>query len=787
MKSVFATRPCGAVILAWCMLVLLAPALPAGIVVQGGTVLHAVPPAIGGAMIEYHDYPSPFVSGNTYGYQADFTAMTAKGGKLMRMGAYPDTRTNQTLAQFDLKVKAIRACGATPMLYVPIKTGTAMANKYYTADGMATTGTIASNAAYLVKHYRGLDTGAPAHDPDFAANPVPLIYLEVGNEPGISVDYLATPTEYMTDFTNIHNALVAAGLRDYVKLCGPVAHVPYKQGITTDPMYDVLLANCHDMIDVVTFHHYANSSTSQSAFAELNKGARMDGPLDPNRIVTSTNYNWGTPTCNMGVAGLIKTMTQYTYARGVGLGITEHNFGGLDTHGIAAGVYNLINTHYLLVNKTGIPSVLDCAFIFDQYGTNYGFGMYNADHSPDYAWWAMWIRDNLRGGSVLDYTQSATGGLLNAAGYPYLLPTATRDPGELFVEVVNRNQVALTDTITISGLSLSTSATVHTMANGVYPDAGTGTSLNATFSYTFPAMSAVIFRFPIQKVAAPTLDLPAGTYNGAQQVTIQCATAGAEIRYTLDGSEPTAASPLYTYPIDLDQSCTVKARAFKAGMQDSDAVAAAYVIQLSLLGRWEFDGDFADLGAAPANTGTAVNGATLVTGTKASGTGALNLDGVNDCVTVADEASLRVTGALTLAANIRATNTGNRNIVAKSFNDGYRWRLNGSGCQNLIIGITGTSSVQQVTSTAVVSSSAWHHVAVTLQYTGTVGTATFYLDGAAQDTRTFNGSFATEAGTGALVIGARAADGSEPFGGQLDDVRVYNRVLTAAEIGALVP
>ncbi|MEV4150146.1 chitobiase/beta-hexosaminidase C-terminal domain-containing protein [Amycolatopsis sp. NPDC049691] len=79
-------------------------------------------------------------------------------------------------------------------------------------------------------------------------------------------------------------------------------------------------------------------------------------------------------------------------------------------------------------------------------------------------------------------------------------------------------------------------------------------------------------------VAAPTFSPPGGTYAGAQTVTISSATAGATIRYTVDGSTPTASSTLYSGPISVPNSRTVNAIALKSGSANSPVSSATYTI-----------------------------------------------------------------------------------------------------------------------------------------------------------------------------------------------------------------
>ena len=83
----------------------------------------------------------------------------------------------------------------------------------------------------------------------------------------------------------------------------------------------------------------------------------------------------------------------------------------------------------------------------------------------------------------------------------------------------------------------------------------------------------------VMPVATPTFSVDGGTYTSVQSVTISCATDGATIYYTTDGTDPTSSSTEYTSAVSIDHSCTLKAIAIK-GDDESNVASAAYTINL---------------------------------------------------------------------------------------------------------------------------------------------------------------------------------------------------------------
>ncbi len=81
-------------------------------------------------------------------------------------------------------------------------------------------------------------------------------------------------------------------------------------------------------------------------------------------------------------------------------------------------------------------------------------------------------------------------------------------------------------------------------------------------------------------VSPPSFSLESGVYDGARMLTLSTATAGAEIRYTTDGTTPTASSTLYEHPIVLAESTTrlYQAAAFAPGLTASGSASRLYKV-----------------------------------------------------------------------------------------------------------------------------------------------------------------------------------------------------------------
>ncbi|MEE4356361.1 MAG: chitobiase/beta-hexosaminidase C-terminal domain-containing protein [Desulfococcaceae bacterium] len=115
-------------------------------------------------------------------------------------------------------------------------------------------------------------------------------------------------------------------------------------------------------------------------------------------------------------------------------------------------------------------------------------------------------------------------------------------------------------------------------AEGEYDISGTASADGQAISIDGDAGFTV--NCAASKVAMPYFTPVSGT-QAPGSVSIFCDTAGAEIRYTTDGSEPTPASSIYTGSIAVSASLTLKAKGFKTGLTQSDTASAYYPVRES--------------------------------------------------------------------------------------------------------------------------------------------------------------------------------------------------------------
>jgi hypothetical protein len=84
-------------------------------------------------------------------------------------------------------------------------------------------------------------------------------------------------------------------------------------------------------------------------------------------------------------------------------------------------------------------------------------------------------------------------------------------------------------------------------------------------------------------VAPPVFNPAGGTYTAPQTVSGSSATPFAEIRYTTDGTEPVPSSTLYTEPISIGTTTTLKAKAWRTGLTPSTITSATYQMNFGTL------------------------------------------------------------------------------------------------------------------------------------------------------------------------------------------------------------
>ena len=199
-----------------------------------------------------------------------------------------------------------------------------------------------------------------------------------------------------------------------------------------------------------------------------------------------------------------------------------------------------------------------------------------------------------------------------------------------------------------------------------------------------------------------------------------------------------------------------------------------------LVGYWTFDG--ADISGTTAldksgqgNNGT-ITGATKKTGKLGQG---LKFNGSSDKVLVSYNASLNLPTVITISAwiNIKSLAT-SATIVAKGSN--YLLQLNDASLDELTFAFY-TGGWREVTTQDLnLQTNTWYHVAVV--FDEATNTVYFYANGALNSSPAQTNDM-PNADASDLMIGTNSSN--EYFNGIIDDVRIYNRALSADEVKRL--
>jgi hypothetical protein len=222
-----------------------------------------------------------------------------------------------------------------------------------------------------------------------------------------------------------------------------------------------------------------------------------------------------------------------------------------------------------------------------------------------------------------------------------------------------------------------------------------------------------------------------------------------------------------------------------------------------LVGWWKFDdgsGTSAADSSGNGNTGALHNTPTWTTSGK-YGDALVFANASNNYVDIANPANfdLGATNPFSLAAWVYRTNaTTEGEILARVL--GGNWTVyslwmpgNGeSGCNSTcttnclemdIVNTAGSNMLCKLVGGSAVTPNVWHHVVMTYDGSVTLAGLNLYVDGvlqtASQTTNNLTGSIlaATD-----LKIGTDEPGQGDSFTGTVDDVRIYNRVLSATEI-----
>ena len=211
---------------------------------------------------------------------------------------------------------------------------------------------------------------------------------------------------------------------------------------------------------------------------------------------------------------------------------------------------------------------------------------------------------------------------------------------------------------------------------------------------------------------------------------------------------------------------------------------AGVVANADLVAHWGLDGNAGD--SIGSNHGTLVGDPQWVAGYF---NGALYFDGDGDAVDLGNADVFNFTGSFSISvwANIEAWNQGNwNNVLVGKGGEGASWQLRKHGTSDfLTFTIRGTTGGPDPQGTIAPTHGEWHHIVAI--YDADAETRTVYIDNVLDVQITSGGEHTPD--DNRVYIGARSLGGDAGptsfFQGTIDDVCIFSRALTQAEIRQL--
>ncbi|MBK6772287.1 MAG: proprotein convertase P-domain-containing protein [Ignavibacteria bacterium] len=144
---------------------------------------------------------------------------------------------------------------------------------------------------------------------------------------------------------------------------------------------------------------------------------------------------------------------------------------------------------------------------------------------------------------------------------------------------------------------------------------------------------------------------------------------------------------------------------------------------------------------------------------------------------VPNSSSVNITGSFSIEAWVNPSNTANKGVIAKGGSLGTSLRYAIRITSSRVVLITNGGPRLSSKSTSLIPVNTWTHISAT--YNSGSGNFNIYINGILDSSSVVAGAAPT-ANTDSLYIGISGA--STPFNGMLDEVRLWNRELTAAEV-----